>query len=175
MGNVILGLLMLSPGTLYSLSKHFEQSISLFYSASLGSLGSALSSLSARGLIDSVETVERGRGKKTYSITDAGRAAFIEWMLAPVTQNDVEKIALAKLFFLGLLPESDRHTVLSLITTRVERDEAQLRALSAHLDSLTVPAEARAIFHYQKQVLAYGLQAHRLSLDFFAAVDTDPG
>lgn len=45
MANVILGLLMLWPQSLYELTKSFEAGISLFYSASTGSIKRALLSL----------------------------------------------------------------------------------------------------------------------------------
>ena len=105
MGNVILGLLLLGPQTLYSLNKQFEQGISLFYRASYGSLQSALKSLLAKGHVTFVEGIEGGRNKKIYSITDAGRAAFFDWMGAPVASGDLEVLALSKLFFLGLLDD----------------------------------------------------------------------
>lgn len=165
MGNVILGLLLLEPGTLYSLRKHFESTISLFYSASLGSLGSALSALLARGYVEVRDSVERGRTKKTYTITPDGRAAFVSWMLEPIAQRDFETVALSRLFFLGLLDDGDRAVVLARIRERQAADEAVLHEVARHLDSLDIPGD---VFHYQRQVLEYGLRSHAVARTFFA-------
>ncbi|MGM0385080.1 MAG: PadR family transcriptional regulator [Actinomycetota bacterium] len=169
MGNVILGLLLAGPQTLYSLRKHFERVISLFYSASLGSLRTAVLALERRGLVTASDGVENGRNKRTYAITDAGREAFQAWMAEPIT-GDLEKTALAKLFFLGNVAEERRPQVLATITTRVEQDEAQLQALAGELDALDIPAELREQFHHQRLVLEYGLRAHRMGREFFAEV-----
>jgi DNA-binding PadR family transcriptional regulator len=87
----------MAPATLYALNKEFERGISLFYSASLGSIRSALTVLLDKGHVTVTGSVENGRSKKTYEITEAGQAAFIGWMLAPIESGDLETIALAKL------------------------------------------------------------------------------
>ena len=61
MGNVILGLLMLSPMTLYELNKQFEAGVSLFYAASLGSIRSAVLGLLDKELVSITESVDNGR------------------------------------------------------------------------------------------------------------------
>ena len=171
MGNVILGLLLLGPSTLYALNKQFEQGISLFYSASLGSIRSALTVLHDKGLITATESVENGRSKKTYAITDAGRAAFSEWMLAPIATGNLETIALSKLYLLGLLPEDARAGILADITDRITRDEAQLAELAAALDTMELPQAYREIFRYQRLTLDYGLMSHRAAREFFARLE----
>jgi len=49
MENVILGLLMIQSLTLYELNQSFKQGISMFYSASFGSLQAAVKSLLSKG------------------------------------------------------------------------------------------------------------------------------
>lgn len=172
MGNVVLGLLFLAPCTLYSLKKQFEGGISLFYSASLGSIGTALVVLTERGHVVVSESVENGRSKKTFSVTERGRSAFLAWMREPITQRDFETIALSRLFFLGLLPKPDRSEVLARIHERQQADEAALRELALQLDAMEVPAEHREVFRYQRQVLEYGLLSYRAVGDFFREVDS---
>ena len=167
MGNVILGLLLIAPATLYTLNKQFEQGISLFYSASLGSIRTALTVLLGKGHVTITESVENGRNKKTYALTDAGQAAFIEWMLAPITTANLETTALSKLYLLGLMPEDARAGILANITARIAADEAQLTELAAMLDTMELPEQYREIFHYQRLTLEYGLMTHRAAHDFF--------
>jgi DNA-binding PadR family transcriptional regulator len=171
MGNVILGLLLIGPATLYALNKQFEQGISLFYSASLGSIRSALTVLHGKGLVAVSESVENGRSKKTYTITAAGRTAFTEWMLAPVTGGNLETVALSKLYLLGLLPAEARNGVVRDLTARIERDEQQLAQLARMLDTMELPQEYREIFRYQRLTLDYGLMSHRAAREFFAQVE----
>ncbi len=175
MGNVILGLLLLGPSTLYSLKKQFENGVSLFYSASLGSLGTALSSLLAKGLVEVADSVENGRSKKTYSVTARGRAAFIEWMVEPITQRDLETVALSKLYFFGSLSPDDRSLAHERIEERLAADEAELTQLSQQLDGMEVAEEHRAILFYRRQVLEYGLRSHAMARSFFAQLPEPQG
>ncbi len=175
MGNVILGLLLIAPATLYTLNKQFEQGISLFYSASLGSIRTALTVLLEKGLVTVTESVENGRNKKTYALTDAGQAAFIEWMLAPITTANLETIALSKLYLLGLMPEDARAGILANITARIAADEAQLAELAGTLDTMELPEHYREIFHYHRLTLEYGLMSHRAGREFFAKLADHPG
>lgn len=170
MASVILGLLLLGgPQTIYALNKHFEAGVSLFYRASLGSLRGALNGLLERGEVTFIASVENGRSKKTYSPTNAGRAAFFTWLTGPITGSDLETQALARTFFLGLLPDDDaRRAVLDTIVTRAEADEAELLAAAQHLDSLEMPPEHAAVFRYQRATLEYGLLSHRLGVEHFA-------
>lgn len=170
MGNVIIGLLLIGPATLYTLNKQFEQGISLFYSASLGSIRSALTVLLDKGLVTVAESVENGRSKKTYTITDAGRVAFTEWMLAPIVGGNLETVALSKLYLLGLLPADARAGILADITDRIARDERELEQLAGRLDAIELPEEYREIFRYQRLTLDYGLRSHRAALTFFSQV-----
>jgi DNA-binding PadR family transcriptional regulator len=174
MGNVILGLLLVSPGTLYSLKKQFESGVSLFYSASLGSLGTALSALLARGLVDVVGTVENGRSKKVYTITPQGRAAFLAWMVEPITQRDLEAVALSKLYFFGSLAADERAVAQERIEDRLRADEAELIGLARQLDGMAVAEEHSAILFYRRQVLEYGLRSHALAREFFAQLGEAP-
>lgn len=175
MGNVILGLLLIAPATLYTLNKQFEQGISLFYSASLGSIRTALTVLLGKGLVTVTESVENGRNKKTYALTDAGQAAFIEWMLAPITTANLETTALSKLYLLGLMPEDARAGILANITARIAADEAQLAELAGTLDTMELPEQYREIFHYHRLTLEYGLMSHRAGREFFAKLADHPG
>lgn len=175
MGNVILGLLLIAPATLYTLNKQFEQGISLFYSASLGSIRTAVTVLLEKGLVTVTESVENGRNKKTYALTDAGQAAFIEWMLAPITTANLETTALSKLYLLGLMPEDARAGILANITARIAADEAQLAELAGTLDTMELPEDYREIFHYHRLTLEYGLMSHRAGREFFAKLADHPG
>src|SRR5690606_21348042 len=103
MAHVILGLLLIAPQSLYDLVKSFEAGVSLFYSASSGSIKRALDGLLAQGLIEVASVEPSARGKKVYRVTDSGREEFRSWMTGELAGPDLETAALPRLFFLGLL------------------------------------------------------------------------
>lgn len=171
MSFVVLGLLVLAPHTIYALNKQFEQTISLFYRASLGSLRSALNGLLERGEVEFDEVVENGRAKKVFHVTDAGRAAFFEWLSGPLQGSDLETAALSKLFFLGLLPDSaSRRAVLDDIIARIESDTSELEQFQSQLAGYEVPPEFAEVFRFQRETLAYGVGSHRFGREFFVAL-----
>lgn len=174
MGYVILGLLVFEPQTLYGLRKQFERGISLFYSASLGGLRAALNNLLARGFVTVAEHVDSGRNKKTYTITDQGRAEFERWLLAPAERGaNLEVVALSKVFFLGLLPSDRRAEVVADLRARAYEDFAELEVLKQTLSSVRVPDDYAEIFRFQVRTLDYGIAAHQAGLAWFDALAHD--
>lgn len=167
MAHVILGLLLIAPQSLYGLIKSFEAGVSLFYSASSGSIKRALDGLLARDLIE-VASVEAGaRGKKIYRVTDAGRGEFRAWMTGELAGANPETAALARFYFLGLLEPADRGPALEKVLTRVESDLARLQALDEQLDSMEIPPEYHDVAVHQRATLDYGLASSRFLLDWF--------
>ena len=163
MAHVILGLLLLWPQSLYDLRKHFEAGISLFYSASTGSIKRALDRLLADGHIR-VESESGPRGRKTYVVTDAGRQEFRRWMLSELSGTDVEGAMLARVHFLGLLDPHERPAVAARIDERLRQDLGRLERLAAQVSSAEVPAGFEDVSRYQVATLQYGLTSHRAAL-----------
>ncbi|MEV4217394.1 helix-turn-helix transcriptional regulator [Nonomuraea sp. NPDC049725] len=166
MAHVILGLLLITPMSFYDLIKAFESGVALFYSASSGSIKRSLDGLLARGLIE-VASVEGGRGRKVYRVTDAGREEFSAWMTADPAGPDLETAALARLYFLGLVEQSERLPVMRRITARIEAELATLTDLDERLDALNVPDEHRDLVTHQRAALSYGIASGRFMLDWF--------
>lgn len=108
MANVILGLLLLSPMSLYDLLQAFGAGVSLVYSASSGSIKRALDDLVARGLVEVDQVRPGARGRKVHRVNDAGRQAFETWMRSELTEPDSERAVLSRLYFLGLLDDAGR-------------------------------------------------------------------
>lgn len=167
MAHVILGLLLIRPQSLYDLVKNFETAVSLFYSASSGSIRRALETLLMRGLIEVDQAEPGARGRKAYRVTDAGHREFHEWMTGPMTGPDAEAAALPRLFFLGLLEPKERGDVLTRIEARIEQDLAALETLDERLDSVEVPEGYADVAAYQRATLDYGIAASRFALDWF--------
>lgn len=161
----VLGLLLLSPMTIYDLNQSFKKSLSLIYSASYGSLQAAIKKLSTQAYIEATTTTENGRQKKTFHATSAGTEAFYQWLYAEIPLSKLEVTALSKLHFLGLL-ESDKQRA-----EVVEAIVAQIAAVTASLESYQndmadIP-RAQPVVKYQLATLDYGVMAHRAALTFF--------
>jgi DNA-binding PadR family transcriptional regulator len=171
MEHVVLGLLMIQSLTLYDLYRAFTQGISMFYSASYGSLQVAVRNLLKKGLVVYEEKVDKGRNKKVYSITDQGRSAFYAWMLSEIQPNKLEVIALSRVYFLGLLPslEQRRQVVLEILKG-IDLAQRQLGEVSSEYSRLEVPDLYKEILKYQLATLDYGVQAHVFARGWFQAL-----
>lgn len=163
MAFVILGLLMLEPQSLYGLTKSFKAGISLFYSASPGSIKRALDRLLVEGRIG-VESKEGPRGKKIYAITEAGRAEFHRWMLADDLAGDLETAMLSRTFFLGLVTPDERSSIAMLIRERLQDGLRDLERVEARAAAMEVPEELARVARFQLATLQYGLDSHRAAL-----------
>lgn len=163
MRNVILGLLLMhGPQSLYDLIRRFGEGVSLFYSASPGSIQSAMKSLVDAGLVD-VTTSRTGRRQRhVHRITDAGTQAWHEWMHSPIVGRDAETVMLARVFFLGLVPAEQRSRVTEIMLRRVDDDLAALTSVASQIDATEVPVPAADAHRYARATLEYGIRAHEL-------------
>lgn len=164
MAHVILGLLLLGNMSLYDLIKAMEQGTSLFYSASAGSIKRALDGLLKRGDIHVVSQETTGRKRKIYGITPQGRITFHAWMMSPPENADLDAAALTRIYFLGLLDEPERVTVLESIRDAVSRSATTLEHTQDQVKGQSVPAELASIAHYTKATLEYGIRTHDTAL-----------
>ena len=85
---LILGLLILSPMTGYELQQFIRKNLALICSHSAGSVQTALSKLEKSGKVASSETAAGKRRKKTFSITEEGRAAFPPGLHSPCGRTE---------------------------------------------------------------------------------------
>lgn len=175
MGNVLLGLLLgFGPQTIYSANKFFEAGISLFYSASLGAIRQSLQRLLADGWVTVHDEPENKRMKRVYTATPAGAEAFRAWMVGPILDRRLETVALSKLHFLGILEEKDdRVAALESVVDRARAEEAALAEITPVLARADAPDDMRAIVHYQRQTLEYGLRSYALGREFFEGLLQD--
>jgi PadR family transcriptional regulator AphA len=176
MENVVLGLLIIQSLTLYELNRAFKQGISMFYSASYGSLQIAIRNLLNKGMLVFEEKVDKGRNKKVYSITEHGKDAFYQWMLDEIPVNKLEVTALSKVFFLGLIHDVEQRKQIVLeILTKIELVQDELRKMNGEISQIEIPASYRDIFKYQLKTLDYGLGTHSFAREWFLALLNDLG
>jgi DNA-binding PadR family transcriptional regulator len=164
---VILGLLMIRDLTIYQLNQAFNSGIALIYSASYGSLLSAIKKLLLADEITYIELIENGRNKKIYHVTEKGRIHFNKWMRDDISDHKLETMALCKVFFLGLIGSADeKRKILYNIIYEISKMEATLGALSQSLSQLQLSVQEQKIYNYQFKTLDYGLRSHQVAREW---------
>jgi PadR family transcriptional regulator AphA len=79
--NALLGLLTYGPKSGYEIKIFFNKSINHFWNADIGQIYRDLSSLEQEGLVVASKELQQGeRYKKIYTITEAGREVFLNWL-----------------------------------------------------------------------------------------------
>jgi PadR family transcriptional regulator AphA len=164
---IILGLLMGREYTLYEINKALETSISLFYSASFGSISAALDKLERKQWAVVRESVERGRNKRLYALTPAGAEAFSAWLESPIPSEKVRDPALTRLFFLGHLPAAQRITVIEEHLAALELLYASLVLLEQQTTATPMPEARQEIAAYQLLTLRYGKDYYAFSIAWY--------
>ena len=165
---VILGLLIINKQTIYELNKSFEQSVSLFYSASFGSLQAAIKKLLKNGFITFEEGIESGRNKKIYAVTELGREAFFQWMSADITDKKLEVASLSRVFLLGLIgSKEEKIRIIKSIIEKHQIAEKHLVMLKESIGKLEIPKSKKQISHYKIKTLDYGISSYRFAIDWF--------
>ena len=111
MENIILGLLLLKPRSVYQLRKRIEQGLNLMFSSSTGSIQFAIKKLLEQRYIVVESVNEQGRAAKLYSVTEQGRAYFDSWINSPINCS-VKNPELAKVYFMSLAAPCNRVSVI---------------------------------------------------------------
>ena len=107
--SIILGFLMYGSMTGYELKKFFTLSFSFFSGLSYGSIYPALRGMENEGLISMQMEVQDGApNRKVYTITAAGKRAFIESLQSPIAFERHRSAFLTRLFFFAHLPPGER-------------------------------------------------------------------
>jgi len=166
---VILGLLLVQDMSLYDLQKSFKAGISLFYSASYGSIQRTVRKLVEQGLVSFKEEVASGRNRKVHRIEASGKKAFFQWMESPILKgNKLETHALIKLFFLGQIKNKEiKAEILDQITKAIKETLDELKETKKQLLDSFPGVNEHPEYKYQIKTLDYGIMSHQAALDWF--------
>ena len=108
-----LGILSQGDATGYEIKKQFENGYSHFYEASFGSIYPALARLTEDGMVSCVQQAQEKRpDKKVYTITAAGRLAFLDELNKMPGRDHIRSEFLATMLFGDLLSPSQLDTVI---------------------------------------------------------------
>jgi DNA-binding PadR family transcriptional regulator len=132
--HALLALLDAQPMTGYSLAKQFDQSAAFVWHAPHSQIYPELRRLEADGLITGHEELRGARGtKRTYVITDAGRAELERWVgeLAPAQRERDGAYLKATYFEFGSFASARRQFQAHLV-----HHEQQERQWEAHVHQL---------------------------------------
>lgn len=151
-----LGVLSQGDATGYEIKKAFEAHYSHFFEASYGSIYPALNRLTGEGLVACTEHAQAKRpDKKVYTITPAGRLAFLDDLMEPPGRDRVRSEFLATMLFGQLLPPRHLEQVIDDRLALYREWIAQMEAKSPN-DAAAGPAF----------VLGFGLAVYRAAADY---------
>jgi PadR family transcriptional regulator, regulatory protein AphA len=151
--HALLGLLAEEPASGYDLTRKFERVLQRYaWHAQNSQIYPELNRLAGDGLVMVVE--EGPRGRRTYAITDAGRAELRYWMRNPPEQFNVRNEFVLRLFLLSALePEEARAALQGLLA----QNDAALADLREQVDKFDALAEPGAPPPLNRMVAEFGL------------------
>ena len=100
----LLGFLTTEPASGYRLAQEFGESMGWFWYASHSQIHPELKRMEDEGLVKGDVDDEDGRGKKIYSITDAGREQLDIWLCESTEYAPVRDVERIRLIFLDQQP-----------------------------------------------------------------------
>ncbi len=136
--HALLGLLADGPASGYDLTRRFEGDLGRYaWQAGHTRIYPELVKMAEQGLVVVDETGPRGR--KSYALTDDGRAELRSWMLHWPEQGTVRNETVLRMFLVQTLAPEDARGVLEAIAERCAEELARLRAVMEELDAQDAP------------------------------------
>jgi DNA-binding PadR family transcriptional regulator len=127
--HAVLGLLAAEPASGYELTQRFERSLAHAWHASHSQIYPELSKLQDAGMVEVV--AEGPRNRKTWAVTDAGRAELRRWLMETEPNRLQRSEPLLRGFLIFLLDPEDRRQVLEQelrVAEEAAADYAQIKA-----------------------------------------------
>ena len=145
---------MMQSMTGYDLKKAFSMSFSFFSGLSYGSIYPALKKMEKLGLISKIVEIQDGApNRKVYTITEAGRKAFLGSLRMPLVPERHKSAFLMKLFFFAYLAPEERKAI-------VARHRDSMEQMGSLLESLRPEIELHAD-RFQLLCFEFGLRMYR--------------
>jgi PadR family transcriptional regulator AphA len=134
----LLGLLAEEPASGYELTRRFERALQRYaWHAQHSLIYPELNRLAGAGLVAVV--AEGARGRRTYAITDAGRAELRDWLTHPPASYDVRNEFVLRLFFVSTLDPDEARALLRSIADESARELATLSEAVEKADAEVAP------------------------------------
>jgi PadR family transcriptional regulator AphA len=128
----LLGLLADRPASGYDLLQRFKGSLANVWPATQSQIYTELTKLADAGLITVSD--EGPRGRKEYTLTDAGRTDLRTWLTDTKPKRVPRNEMLLRVFFLGVVPPATAREYLTDIETASAKARANLDEVKASTD-----------------------------------------
>ncbi|WP_161881446.1 PadR family transcriptional regulator [Deinococcus alpinitundrae] len=155
---IVLGLLgQYGPGTSYDLKRWADESVGNFWTFPRSQLYAEPQRLAALGLLEETQE-ESGRRRRTYQVSQSGRAALQDWLAQPAGFPELRDLGLLKLFF---AEQGTPQQVRALAAEQLALHRARLAEYERQ--SVCLPPTLSAV-----QPLQMGLLYERASIAFWS-------
>lgn len=126
---LILGMLNLGLETGYEVKRTVDRSTRFFWAASLAQVYPELAALEEGGYVVSADAPHGARPRKTYRLTETGRAALDGWLRSErVPAFEFRDEGLLRLFFADAVPLEDAFELVKRLRIDAEEAERDFRA-----------------------------------------------
>ena len=167
MENIILGLLLLHSRTIYELRNRIEQGMNMMFSSSMGSIQSAIKKLLEKDFIGFEESVEGGKYKKIYHITESGRQHFLSWVNSPMESQCGKFPEFAKVYFMGFAERESRRESVQRHLDFLREQYVLMEEICNSAEGMEVPDEYTEVFEYQLASAVYGKDMISFNISWF--------
>lgn len=171
MDSIILGLLLLCNRTIYQLRERIDKGLNLMYSSSTGSIQTAIKKLLNCGYIDYEESVDNGKYKKVYCITESGKRYFLEWINTPIERQRAKCPELVKIYFMGFVDRKNREAIIQNYLSLLKEQYCALEVLCEEAKNMKknmkISQSGQEIFDYQLISALYGKDLYKFNIDWF--------
>jgi DNA-binding PadR family transcriptional regulator len=158
---LVLGMIRLGARSGYEIKQAVELSLRLFWTISPAQIYPSLERLERAGLVRGKAEPLGKRRRRTFTITNAGRAMLRNWLRqrGPIP-FELRDIGLVKLFFADALDQNDALALLTAVKRRSEERVATLRSIEPAAASTEHEGNV-----YPMLTLKMGIAFHQAMLD----------
>ncbi len=126
------------PASGYELAKRFDASFNLVWQAKHSQIYPELARMVESGAV-TVEDGGGGRGRKVYTVTDAGRDEVVQWVTGEDPYRNVRNVTALRGFLVTLLPPDEAGAAMRAEEARHAATLAGLLELQEEVDARTAP------------------------------------
>jgi DNA-binding PadR family transcriptional regulator len=149
--HALLGLLAQRPASGYDLLRTFQTSLANVWPATQSQMYGELGRMADAGLL--AVSAEGPRGRKEYTITDAGREELHDWLVSVEPSRPTRSDMLLRVFFLDRISPEEARAYLARQGDQAAERYAGLRKLEESIDWGDDPLSA-----YGRVAMEYGLR-----------------
>jgi DNA-binding PadR family transcriptional regulator len=164
---LILGMVDRGIRTGYAIKRTVDLSTRFFWAASLAQVYPELASLEADGYLTGTDEPHGNRPRKTYHLTDKGRAALVDWLRSErVPDFEQRDEGLLRLFFADALPLEEALELVQRLRARAEQ-------IDAHFLAEVLPLAQRAESRFPAVVAREGADYFAWRAGWFRQIEAE--